>query len=96
MVQSGFDFWYPMLTSLVVYGGSLEFVIASLLQGPFNPLQTLLMTLMIQARHLFYGISMLDRFRGLGPKKLYMIFALSDETFSVNCSVDVPPDVDRG
>lgn len=96
MVQSGFDFWYPMLTSLVVYGGSLEFVIASLLQGPFNPLQTLLMTLMIQARHLFYGISMLDRFRGLGPKKLYMIFALSDEAFSVNCSVDVPPDVDRG
>ena len=96
MVQSGFDFWYPMLTSLIVYGGSLEFVIVALLQGPFNPLQTLLMTLMIQARHLFYGISMLDKFRGAGPKKLYMIFAMSDETFSVNCSVDAPLGVNRG
>ena len=61
MVQSGLRFWYPMLTSLTVFGGSLEFVIVSLLQGAFNPLQALMMTLMIQARHLFYGVSMLDK-----------------------------------
>ena len=96
MVQSGFDFWYPMLTSLTVFGGSLEFVIVSLLQGAFNPLQALMMTLMIQARHLFYGVSMLDKYRGTGLKKLYMIFGLCDETFSVNCAADVPPDVNRG
>lgn len=96
MVQSGFDFWYPMLTSLTVFGGSLEFVIVSLLQGAFNPLQALMMTLMIQARHLFYGITMLDKYRGTGLKKLYLIFGMCDETFSVNCAADIPPDVNRG
>ena len=96
MVQSSFDFWYPMLTSLTVFGGSLEFVIVSLLQGAFNPLQALMMTLMIQARHLFYGITMLDKYRGTGLKKLYLIFGMCDETFSVNCAADVPPDVNRG
>ena len=96
MVQSGFPFWVPMLTSLLVYGGSLEFVIVNLLLGAFNPLQAFLMALLIQARHLFYGVSMLDRYRSTGRKKPYLIFALSDETFSVTCSADVPAHVDRG
>ena len=96
MVQSGFPFWYPMLTSLVIFGGSLEFVVVNLLLGAFNPLQAFAMALMIQARHLFYGVSMLDKYRDTGKKKLYMIFGLTDETFSVNCSAEVPPDVDRG
>ena len=96
MVQSGFPFWYPMLTSLVVYGGSLEFVIVNLLLGAFNPLQAFLMALLIQARHLFYGISMLDKYRNTGRKKPYLIFALSDETFSVTCSAEVPAGVNAG
>lgn len=96
MVQSGFPFWYPMLTSLVVYGGSLEFVIVNLLLGAFNPLQAFFMAIMIQARHLFYGISVLDKYRNLGGKKLYMIFGLTDETFSINCATEPPTDVDAG
>ena len=54
------------------------------------------MTLMLNARHLFYGISMLDRFRGLGLKKIYLIFGMCDETFSINYTAEIPPDVDRG
>ena len=96
MVQSGFPFWVPMLTSLLVYGGSLEFVIVNLLLGAFHPLQAFLMALLIQARHLFYGVSMLDKYRDTGRKKPYLIFALSDETFSVTCSADVPEGVNRG
>ena len=96
MVQSGFPFWIPMLTTLIVYGGSLEFVIVNLLLGAFNPIQAFLMALLIQARHLFYGVSMLDKYRDTGKKKPYLIFALSDETFSVTCSADVPDKVDRG
>jgi len=96
MRVSGFAFWYPMLTSITVFGGSLEFIIVNLLLGAFNPLQAFAMTLMVQARHLFYGISMLDKYRNLGKKKLYMIFGLCDESFSINCSVNVPHDVDRG
>lgn len=96
MNVSGFSFWYPMLMSLTIYGGSLEFVAVSMLLAPFAPVQTLLMTLIIQARHLFYGISMLDKFRGMGWKKVYLIFAMCDETFSVNYTAEIPEDVDRG
>ena len=96
MSASGFSVWYPMLTSLTIFAGSMEFVTVNLLLGAFDPLQALTMTLMINARHLFYGISMLDKFKGLGWKKLYLIFGMCDESFSINCTVDVPEDVDRG
>ena len=76
--------------------GSVEFVAVNLLLGAFNPLQALAMTLMINARHLFYGISMLDRFRGMGLKKIYLIFGMCDETFSINYTAKIPEDVDRG
>ena len=92
MSTSGFSFWYPMIMSAVIYGGSLEFVAVSMLLSPFAPVQTFLMTLMIQARHLFYGISMLDKYKNLGPKKYYLIYAMCDETFSVK----IPENVDRG
>ena len=96
MNASGFGFWYPMVMSLVIFGGSLEFVAVSMLLGPFAPLQTLMMTLMIQARHLFYGIAMLERFKGMGAKRFYLIFGLCDETFSINYTAKIPDDVDSG
>ena len=96
MKVSGFAFWYPMLMSLVIYGGSLEFVAVSMLLAPYAPMQAFLMTLMIQARHLFYGIALLDKFRGMGWKKPYLIFGMCDETFSINCTAEIPEDVDRG
>ena len=90
MNVSGFSVWYPMLMALTIFGGSLEFVAVTMLLGTFAPLQTLIMTLMIQARHLFYGISMLDKFKGLGWKRFYLIFGLCDETFSINYTADIP------
>ena len=96
MNVSGCSFIYPMLMSLTIFGGSLEFVAVTMLLGSFAPLQTFLMTLMIQARHLFYGIAMLDKFRGTGFKKLYLIFGMCDESFSINCSAEIPPGIDRG
>ena len=96
MNVSGFSVWYPMLMALTIFGGSLEFVAVTMLLGTFAPLQTLIMTLMIQARHLFYGISMLDKFKGLGWKRFYLIFGLCDETFSINYTADIPKNVDRG
>ena len=82
--------------SLLIFGGSLEFVAVSMLMAPFAPMQTLIMTLLIQARHLFYGISMLDRFKGMGWKKFYLIFGMCDETFSINYTAKIPEDVDKG
>lgn len=93
---AGFSFLYPMLMSLTIFAGSMEFVTVNLLLGAFNPLQALLMTLMINARHLFYGISMLDKYKGLGWKKVYLIFGLCDESFSINYTADIPKDVDKG
>ena len=99
MHSSGFSFLYPMLMSIVIFGGSLQFVAVTMLLAPFAPVPTFLMALVIQARHLFYGISMLDKYKNLGLKKIYMIymiFGLTDETFSVNYSAEIPEGVDRG
>lgn len=96
MNVSGFSFLYPMLMGLTIFAGSIEFVAVSMLLGAFDPVQALLMTIMINARHLFYGISMLDKYRGLGWKKPYLIFGLCDETFSINYTADIPKEVDRG
>ena len=96
MNASGFSFVYPLFMSMLIYGGSLEFVAVEMLLSPFAPLQVFIMALLIQARHLFYGISMLDKFRGTGWKKFYLIYGMCDETFSVNYTADIPEDVDRG
>ena len=96
MSSLGFSWIYPTLMALTIYAGSMEFVTANMLLGAFNPLQAFAMTLMVNARHLFYGLAMLDRFRGLGWKKLYLIFGMCDETFSVTCSVRAPEGVDEG
>ena len=96
MNTNGFSFVYPMLTSLLVYGGSLEFVTVEMLLSPFAPMQVLIMTLLIQARHIFYGISMLERYKGMGWKKYYLIFGMCDESFSINYTANIPEDVDKG
>lgn len=96
MNVSGFSFWYPMFMSLTIFAGSMEFVAVNLLLGAFHPFQALAMTLMINARHLFYGISMLDKYRGNGLKDSYLIFGMCDESFSINYTADIPEGVDRG
>ena len=96
MNASGFSFVYPLFMSMLIYGGSLEFVAMEMLLSPFAPLQVFIMALLIQARHLFYGLSMLDKFKGTGWKKFYLIYGMCDETFSVNYTADIPEDVDRG
>ena len=96
MNASGFSFVYPLFMSMLIYGGSLEFVAVEMLLSPFAPLQMFIMALLIQARHLFYGLSMLDKFKGTGWKKFYLIYGMCDETFSVNYTADIPEDVDKG
>ena len=96
MNVSGFSFWYPMFMSMTIFAGSVEFVAVNLLLGAFDPLQALLMTLMLNARHLFYGISMLDKYRGTGFKKVFLIFGMCDESFSINYTADIPESVDKG
>lgn len=96
MVTSGFPIYYPVLTAIIVYTGSMEFLLVSILLSPFQPLVCFMTALMVGARHLFYGISMLDRYRGTGWKKWYLIYTTSDETFAVNYSAEIPAGTDRG
>lgn len=93
---SGFSVIYPLIMSMTIFAGSMEFVAVELLLGVFNPLQALIMTLMINARHLFYGLSMLDKYKGTGWKKPYLIFGMCDESFSINCTAKISEDVDKG
>lgn len=96
MRSKGFPLIYPMLMSLFIFAGSMEFVTVNLLLSDFNPLHVFFLTLMVNARHIFYGISMLDKYKNCGWKKPYLIFAMCDETFTVNCAVTPPEDVDKG
>lgn len=96
MKSKGFSFAYPLLMSIFIYAGSMQFVTVNLLLSAFNPIYAFLLTLMVNARHLFYGISMLGKYKNTGAKKPYLIFGLTDETFSVNCTTNPPEGVDKG
>lgn len=96
MNVSGFGPVYAILMSLLIFAGSMEFVAVNLLLGRFNPLGALLLTLMVNARHLFYGISMLEKYKGTGLKKIYLIFGLCDESFTINYTAKIPQGVDKG
>ena len=96
MNVSGFNFLYPCLMSLTIFAGSMEFITVDMLLGAFNPIQAFFMTIMVNARHIFYGISMLDKFKGTGLKKLYLIFGMCDESFSINYTAKVPIGIDKG
>ena len=96
MNQSGFKFYYPMFMSFIIFAGSVEFATVSWLLGSFDPVNIFFLTLMINARHLFYGLSMLEKYNIPGWKKLYLIYGMCDESFSINATIDVPKDIDRG
>lgn len=95
MVSGGFHPFWALLMSICIYAGSMQFVAVDLLAGPFAPLTAALMTLMVNARHIFYGLSMLERFKICGKLKPYMMFSLSDETYSLLCSARVPEGMDK-
>lgn len=95
MTTAGLPVWLTVLVSIVVYAGALQFIGVGILSSAFNPLQTLIMALTINARHLFYSISMLDKYKGAGKKKAYMIFGMVDETFSINYGAKPPESVDK-
>ena len=96
MRSKGFSFVYPLLMSLFIFAGSMEFVTVNLLLSTFNPLYAFLLALMVNARHIFYGISMLEKYKNTGWKKAYLIYGMCDESFTINCTISPPPDVDRG
>lgn len=96
MNVSGFPAIYPILMSMFIFAGSMEFVTIDLLLSTFNPIGALLLALIVNARHLFYGISMLDKYKNTGLKKGYLIFGMCDESFSINYAARIPEGIDKG
>lgn len=95
MNSKGYGVEWTVLMSLLAFAGSAQYIAVSLLTSAFNPVYALLITLMVNARHIFYGISLLDKYRGAGKLKPYLIFGLCDETFSIVCSTEPPDGVDK-
>lgn len=96
MRSRGFSFLYPVFMSLFIFAGSMEFVTANLLLSAFHPVYAFLLSLMVNARHLFYGISMLQKYQNTGKKKWYLIYGMCDESFTINYTIEPPEEVDRG
>lgn len=88
--KSGYNFWWAIFMSIAVYAGSMQFIAINLLTSGVGFIQIALMTLFVNIRHVFYGLSFIDKFKDMGKKKMYMIFSLTDETYSLLCSTKSP------
>ncbi len=93
--NAGYNFIWAFFTSLTVYAGAMQFIAVSFFYGGIGLIQIAVMTLVVNFRHIFYGLSFLDRFSGMGKRKWYMAFALTDETYSLLCSKKAPANVDE-
>lgn len=92
--NQGYSFLWAFLMSLTIYAGSMQYAALDLISGGAGLITTALMTLMINARHFFYGLSMLDKYQETGKVKPYLIFSLTDETYSLVCT-PAPADADE-
>lgn len=93
--NAGYNFIWAFFMSLVVYAGAMQFIAISFFQGGIGLIQIAIMTLVVNFRHIFYGLSFLEHFSGMGRKKWYMAFALTDETYSLLCGKQAPDGIDE-
>lgn len=90
--SNGYSFLWAILMSVTIYAGSMQYVAVDLLSGGATLIATALMTLMVNARHLFYGISMLENYKDVGKIKPLLAATLTDETYSLVCSKELLPE----
>jgi len=95
MLKSGYSALWSVMMSALAFCGSMQFLAITLLTTVFDPIQAFLLSLMVNARHLFYGLAMLNRYKGMGRARAFLIYTLCDETFSIVSSIDTPEGVDK-
>ena len=88
--EKGYNFLWAMLMSLVIYAGSGQYLAVNFFAPGVSLLNVIFMEFMVNIRHIFYGLSLLERFSKMGKKRLYMIFSLTDETYALYCSLEYP------
>ena len=97
LLQSkGYSFWWAILMSITIYAGAGQYAAVDLLSSGASLLTTAFMTLIINARHFFYGFSLLDKYKNTGKIKPYLIFGLTDETYSIVCSAQLDETISTG
>ena len=94
MLEKGYGPQWSVLMSAVAFCGSMQFVAITLLTTVFRPVEAFILSLLVNARHLFYGLSMLDKYKGFGKVKAFLIYTLCDETFSIVSSVNPPEGIE--
>jgi 4-azaleucine resistance transporter AzlC len=95
MHNLGFSFWYPLFMAAIIFAGSIEFVIGSLLLQSFQPLTVFILTALINSRHIFYGLSLLGKYAKMGKAKPLLIYGMCDETFSLNATLKIPEELNK-
>ena len=95
MRTAGYGLGWAVLLSILCYAGSMEFVTVTLLTSVFDPVQALVMSILVNARHCFYGLSILEKYKGTGWARPFLIFGLTDETFSLVSTLEPPEGVAR-
>ena len=95
MQSKGYGPGWSVLMSAIAFGGSMQFVAVTLLTTAFDPVQAFLLSVMVNARHMFYGLSLLDKYKGLGKVRPFLIYVLCDETFSLVSTLEPPEGVAR-
>ena len=95
METKGYGPLWSTLMSAIAFGGSMQFVAITLLTTVFDPVQAFLLSVMVNARHIFYGLSFLDKYKGLGKIRAYLIYTLCDESFSLISTVEPPENVEK-
>lgn len=93
LTKSGFSWWLALLLSVFVYAGAMQYLAVGLLSGGISLVTIALTTLMVNMRYMFFSVALLNKYRGAGWRKPYMIFGLTDETFSL--IAQAPPDLTR-
>ena len=93
--NAGYNFIWAFFCSLLIYAGSMQFVLVTLLTGGVSFVYAAVMTLFINGRHIFYGLSFIEKFKKMGKAYPYMIFSLTDETYSVLCGLKVTNNMDE-
>lgn len=95
MESKGYGPFWSTLMSLVCYCGSMQYAAIALLTAAFDPLQAFLLSILVNARHMFYGLGLLSKYKGLGAARIPLVYTLTDETFSLLSTIEPPDNVDR-
>ena len=93
--RGGHSFLWAFLISLIIYSGSMQFVLIGLLGGGMGLFSVILLTLSVQSRHIFYGLSFIEKFKEMGKIGWYMVFSLTDETYSLLCGMQIPKELNE-